>query len=293
MSEVALKLSQLREAADQLYRSSLQIERAVREVRLNISYLVAAGLPLTGLPPLYGDFHGVMEDWARDIMLFATRLDEAADDVERAILNANAPDLSAGIAQPKFGSSFVALMRKRRRAERELEAIRRLLFPEAGRRRRSSWRTSSPGSTVRCTTSLRCKNRALMSGKPGWTCCFRRGARPRGFDCAANRLLSFDQTLDPSGVPRVRTLEGQLDRLNQEIVDARGNIEQYRGEHRRPDEPAGTGQAGVGRGLAVNSRPGRRGNLALDQGAHGGLRELRRQPDAHTRRHRAPCLSMG
>jgi uncharacterized protein YukE len=136
MTEVSVKLSELRYAADQMYRSGLHIEQSVEEVRTTIAPLLAAGFQGDGaaqFAALSADYYTTMENWSRDIRVFATRLDEAADDIEQAIIKANTsetlPLADTGLPLRR-GSSFVALMRRQERHKRELEAVRKVLMSD-------------------------------------------------------------------------------------------------------------------------------------------------------------------
>lgn len=231
MTEVSVKLSELRYAADQMYRSGLRIEQSVQEVRITIAFLLASGFQGSGAAQsaaLSADYYAAMENWSRDIRLFATRLDEAADDIEQAIIRANTsepPPLADAGLPLRRGSSFVALMRRQEKRKRELDAVRKVLMSDPEPLPPLGLSDYVSGVNRPLHDLLLDQKRALASEQTRLDILMQTRQQVEGDLIALrNRLTSYQAAVDLSGVPRVRTLEGQIERLDGEITDAQGKI---------------------------------------------------------------------
>lgn len=87
MPEVQTRISQIREAADQMSKSSQRLDESLEQVRLTVQYLYTMGYQgqgAAGLFALYQDSTARMEEWIALLRNFSGSLAQAADDIERA-----------------------------------------------------------------------------------------------------------------------------------------------------------------------------------------------------------------
>ncbi len=231
MTEVSVKLSELRYAADQMYRSGLRIEQSVQEVTTIIAALLAAGFRGDGaasLTVLSADYCATMENWSRDVRLFATRLNEAADDIEQAIIGANASEavpIANGAFLLRRGASFVVLMRQQEKRKRELDAVRKVLLSEP-----EPLPLLALGDYVSRVNRplydlLLDQKRQFASERTRLDILLQTRQRvAEDLIALKNRLTSYDPNVDLARIPRVRALEQQIGQLDGEITNAQGSI---------------------------------------------------------------------
>ncbi len=232
MTEVVTRVTQLRETAEQMKRSSLLIERSVEDVQDIVRYLFAIGYHSAGSAQfalLYNDQLANMENWAQTVRRFAENLGQAADDIEQATSNhldeivASAGSISMipalrwlylGIKEPVANSGDIQALRAAGMNAaaptlplgQYVSTANRPLYDFLVGQREAL--TTEQNHITALVTERQKLSEDLTSLK--------------------NRMLSFDPQGTPSQSPRVQALQDQITALDQQINQSETNINRLR-----------------------------------------------------------------
>jgi len=221
--EIQLKLSDLRDAAEQMRAACLRIDESVQVVKGIVASLYEDGYDggAGAFALLYAQTYADIETWLRDLNGFAGKLSGAADDVERAIT-------------PRF-ATLDALYKASGRERIDLDAITTAIAPPAPPM------PVQPGILDNPNIYLNAANRPLFNrlllDKTALedaqlevnTLRAQRDTIQADLTALKNRLLSYDPNTDLSAVPRVTTLEEQLRLLDEQLASAQGRVETMSG----------------------------------------------------------------
>ena len=220
MSEVELRLSQLREAAEVLSRSSLRMDASLTNVKTMLDQLVSMGFDDPRFVLEYSYQRGLMDKWSQQLLLFSTRLTDAANELEQALISRDSPaetitradpysSRSGGTSNGWWRLALLPLLAETQPApswtlEDYVSRINRPLYEELTRRR-----LALQNHKTRLEELLQTRQEKLDD-----------------LVALKNRLLSFDSQTDLDAIPRVQTLENEISHLDREILAARQNITQ-------------------------------------------------------------------
>lgn len=220
--QLQVRLTQLREAAEQMRRSGLQIDYSVQEIHNILNMLLIAGYQETAsgeFTALYATYAPAMTNWAGDILRFADRLSSAADDVELATLDRESSGRSPAAA------FRIRLPRRGQHTNDSLDEIRAALFPETPRPGPSRMEGYVSNANRPLFDRLTAQKHNLTKDQQYLDSLMsRRQAAQEDLIALRNRLLSFDRNTDLAQVPRVQTLENTLSQLDKEIAQVSGQI---------------------------------------------------------------------
>src|SRR5258705_5723555 len=88
MTTIEVRLDSLRIAAAEMQQASRAISEALEAVQAEVTALYALGLPAGGVGVFsasYAANTGLMQEWPSKLTRFATNLEQAADDIQRAV----------------------------------------------------------------------------------------------------------------------------------------------------------------------------------------------------------------
>lgn len=219
VAEIEIKLDEMRRAAEAIRQSSMRIAVSVEEVERVMSEIFALGFSSAGilhLEALYERQRGVMIEWAGALAAFGDNLERAAGDIEQAALR---PD----------GMRFNPL-----RLMLDLKTRRAISIPAAG--------SLSPGVPLMIGEWVSIANRplydrllekqaALAQNETRLTTLLTtRQQISEDLLALRNRVISFDQTARPENMPRVKALEDEIQRADDEAIQTQNHIAQIRME---------------------------------------------------------------
>jgi DNA-directed RNA polymerase subunit F len=206
MTEVYLKLSELRDAAEQLRQSSRQIEQSLTHVSDTIRELVVLGMDEQHLH-LFGRTQVLqMTNWTQRLNYFADHLQSAADDVENAVHHSLR-------LLPYFDLSLLP-----EHEQIELAPVNGTASLDTG-----GWFVSSANQALFLT--FQDKQTALAEHQSERTQLIEQHqAVFSELQATRNRALSHDPNLDLNHVPRVQALEAQITKLDGQIAQVNTEI---------------------------------------------------------------------
>lgn len=199
MTEIHLRLSELRDAAEQLRQSNRHIAQSLTRVSDIINELTVLGMDeaqfqLLGRPPILS-----MNNWTQNLNHFADKLNTAADDIENAV--------QQEFLLPHFDLSLLP--------ERERTPL--AVVPEIAIINTGNWYVSSANRPL--FLNLRDQQTALGDQQSERTSLIdQRQAVFSELQATRNRALSHDPNLDLNTVPRIQTLETEITRLDEAIL---------------------------------------------------------------------------
>ncbi len=217
MAEIEIKLDEMRWTAEEIRQSSVRIAASVEEVERVMSELFALGLHSAGilqLEALYERQRGVMIEWAGALATFGNNLEQAAGDIEQAALH---PD---GM---RFNPLRMMLEAKKRRV---------ISIPVEG--------SLAPGVPLMIGEWISMANRPLydrllqqqtaLSQNESRLTTLLTTRQQASEDLLAlrNRVISFDQTAKPDNMPRVKALEDEIKKADDEVIQTQNTIAQIR-----------------------------------------------------------------
>jgi hypothetical protein len=220
MSEVELRLTQMREAAVLLDRSSRRIDVSVQNIQLILNELLMLGFDdLAGgkFALQYSQQRALMDKWTQQLALISTKLSLAADDLERALVNdfeIGGPASTSGYPVSgtpvgRFWSNLPALDTRAEPAPPVPYALddyvshaNRPLLDELVQEKRDLQMNEA-----RLDELLQTRQETLED-----------------LVALKNRLISFDSDVDLNKIPRIQVLESQIVQMDQEILTIKDNI---------------------------------------------------------------------
>lgn len=219
MSEVALRLAELREAAELMRRAGRRIDVSLHDIQLVFDHALASGFDdpvMTKLALQYGQGRFVMDKWVAQLAVFSSNLIAAADDLERAMMTdipgTGQPYTSSGASGrflsvlpfPGDASAPVVSEPSTRSDSSEwfVAGVNRPVYDELVRHRDSL--KAAQGHLEELT-----QQRQEILGD---------------LTALKNRLLSFDREIDLAKMSRVRVMEANIARLDQEILVAKAQV---------------------------------------------------------------------
>lgn len=243
MAEIEVRLSQLRHAAESLYRSGRQIETSVQTVSDIIDELFLLGWDAPELQTRYLLYRGHMQNWAATVLYFAEKLSLTADDIERVQRDLN--------DTPRFGHvSHTHLHLQAAPAVSALPAV-----PSAP--------DVSALSVPAAITYVSAANQVVYARwhDLGQTLTERHAALNAlleqrqqtlsELNGLQNRLLSDDPHIDLNSVPRLQLLHAGIARFDVQIESANSEIAALQGDYDRLNARLGLVQPGAGANLEL------------------------------------------
>ncbi len=214
MSEVEARITQLREAAEQLRRSSRRIQDSVQATSDAVDSLIVLGATQPDFANRYLAFRTQMTEWAGTLDRFADQLGGAANDIDAA---------RDGRVYPGF-----MLLRRRSRVRPympERNAERAVLAPAPVQQARPI------GGYVSA------KNKALyeqwrdrsdeLQGREMALAGLIETRQQKAEDLAAlrNRLHSYDPTRDIDQIPRIQAMQAEIEQIDTDIIATQNEID--------------------------------------------------------------------
>jgi hypothetical protein len=225
MSEVELRLSQLREAAERFKRSGLRIDSSVQGIRAVLDQLVLLGfdeLLSAKMAFLFSQQQTSLDKWAEQLTRFSSILSEASDDLERALIDTS-----------DFGgtSDSTSVFYSGAASEGFLSLLPLLESTESPQSPSSPALTDYISGTNRPVyDQLEQQQETLEANQVQLDGLVQtRQETLQDLVALKNRLISFDADTDLSAVPRVQMLEAEIVRLDQEILSVKENIGSLQG----------------------------------------------------------------
>lgn len=219
MTEVETRLSELREAADQINRACLRIDQCIESVRENLLALNGAGWQNDQAAYFLNQSRfqsSRMDLWGETVRKLAADLNRAADDIESAV-SQPAP---VGAALVTSGGGGRGGHRGRVKVVEPaappppypvgsyIAVINRPLYEQLTRDQQK-------------LTSEQIRLDALLQTRAGLN---------DDLIALKNRLRSYDPSVNLDKVPRVQALQAQLEQFDAQIAEARGNITHLQSE---------------------------------------------------------------
>jgi len=217
MVEIEIKLDEMRRAAAEIRQSSVRIAASVGEVERVMSELFALGLHSPGILQLEAQYErqrGIMIEWAGALGTFGDHLEQAAGDIEQAALH---PD---GM---RFNRLRFMLDLKMRRVESipvqgDLTPGVPLMIGE--------WVSNANQPLYE---QLIQKQAVLAQSETRLTTLLStRQQISEDLLALRNRVISFDQMSKPDDMPRVKALEDEIKRADDEAIQTQNNIAKIR-----------------------------------------------------------------
>lgn len=215
MTEVQTRLTELREAADQMNRSSLRIDQCIEDVRLMVQSLVAAGWrndEAANFMLRYSSYENQVGSLPDMVRKLATDLNRAADDIEEAIQTTASPAPTTFAYHGGGGHG-----RRGRRSIIAPEApppalpyslddyvspVNRPLYDQlTNDRQKLATEQTQLNVLLQTRTTLADDLKGLK-----------------------DRLTSYDPTIDVNKVPRVQAMQNQLNAYDQQIAQSQQSI---------------------------------------------------------------------
>ena len=206
MSEVNVRLTQLRHAAEGLYRSSNRIQDSVQAAGDVMDGLFALGLSDPDLMQRYVSVRGQMMEWSGTLAHFADNLTDAADDIEMAHRET--------FAMPGWYG--------RRRQIDETETVIPVVLPFGA----YIAPVNRPIYEALQTKRAELDSREVMLVGLVET----RQTTQNELTDIRHRLLSNDPDLDVDAIPRVQSMVRQIEQLDGQIVALQSEIVVLQGE---------------------------------------------------------------
>lgn len=214
---IQVHLSQLRDAAEQMHKSSRHIELSVQRAADVIDGMLALGGGDPDFQQRYATYRAQMTTWARTLDQFAGKLAGAADDIEAATSD-----------KPVYTGLLLPLRRSRP------------YMPERDRATIAAALTPAPREPITPEMYVSEKNRALyeqwqaqrddLTAREGALASLTDTRAAKADDLAAlrNRLHSFDPAMNVDEIPRVAAMQSELDALDEQIAALEGEIDAAR-----------------------------------------------------------------
>jgi uncharacterized coiled-coil protein SlyX len=214
MSQVEARISQLREAAEQLRRSSRRLQESIQATTDAVDPLIALSATPPNFTPRYLAFRTQMTEWASTLDRFADQLGSAANDIDAA---------RDGRTYPGF-----MLLRRRRRV--------RPYLPE----RRADPAALAPAPTPQPRPIggyISERNKALyeqwrdrsdeLQGREAALAGLIETRQQKAEDLAAlrNRLHSYDPTRDIDQIPRIQAMQAEITQLDADMAATQNEID--------------------------------------------------------------------
>lgn len=215
MTEVETRLTQLRDAADQMNRSCLRIDQSIADVKLMMQSLIAAGWQneeAAAFVTRYGLYQGRMDAWSDMMRKLAADLNRAADDIEDAVQTTSSPAVTSVTYSGGGGHG-----RRRRRSaivpaapppplpyslDDYVSPLNRPLYNQLTHDRQK-------------LDSEQIRLDALMQT---------RASLADDLSALKGRLNSYDPKMNVNTVPRVQAMQSQLDSYDQQIAQSQQTI---------------------------------------------------------------------
>jgi surface antigen len=220
MAEVETKITELRDAADQMNRSCLRIDQCMADVRDIVQSLLAAGWQSEQAATFvlrYSAFQGELDSWSATMQKLALDLNRAANDIESAVQ----PTASAAPVVVSHGYGGRGRWRSGRRTPPEapppplpysvddfVSPVNRPLYDQL-----TSDRQKLASEQMKLDILL--QTRAHVADDLG---------------ALKTRLLSYDPKMNVNSVPRVQAMQSQLDSYDQQIAQSQQHITDLRTE---------------------------------------------------------------
>lgn len=214
MSEVQTKLTQLREAADQMNRSCLRIDQSIADVQAVIQALLLAGWQSengAAFALRYGSVQGGMDQWSVTMRKLAIDLNRAANDIESAVQsNDSSPsDVSYSYHGGRHGRRRYRPIRPDVLApplpytlDDYVAPVNRPLYDKL-----TADRESLTSAQIRLDALIQSRDKLANDLK-----------------ALKDRLHSYDPKMNLDNVPRVQTIQSQIDGYNQQIAQAQQQV---------------------------------------------------------------------
>jgi prefoldin subunit 5 len=215
MTEVETRLSEMRDAADQINRACLRIDQCIQTVRADLAALASAGWQNEQV--VYFLAHSrfqssQMEAWGETVRKLAADLNRAADDIESAV-SRPAPATTVLVSSSGGGggrSGYRGRIKQLAAAPLPpayplgayIALTNRPLYDQLTRDQQK-------------LTSEQIRLDALLQTRAGLN---------DDLIALKNRLRSYDPSIHLDKIPRVQALQTQLDQFDAQIAEARGNI---------------------------------------------------------------------
>jgi uncharacterized protein YukE len=221
MSEVETKLTQLRDAADQMNRSCLRIDQCIADVRDVVQSMVTAGWQNEQAAAFilhYGAYQGQMDAWSVTMRKLATDLKRAANDIESAVQS------TASVTPAEATNGYRPGHRGRGRhfilppetkvpplpysLDAYVSPVNRPLYDQL-----TSDRQKLDSEQIRLDALL--QTRAHLADD---------------LKALKDRLHSYNPQMDVNSVPRVQTMQSQLDSYDQQIAQSQQHVTSLQSE---------------------------------------------------------------
>lgn len=219
MSEVELRLTQMRETAVLLDRSGRRIDVSVQNIQLILNELLMLGFDdLAGgkFALQYNQQRVLLEKWTEQLALISTKLSVAADDLEGALVN------DYGIGGPAGPSTFTGVGTQINRFWSDLPVVNTSPEPEPTPYTLDDY--VSGGNRPLLDHYLQQKEDLLTSQARLDELIQTRQDTLSDLVALKNRLISFDSTIDLDTIPRVQVLESEIVQLDQQILETKQSI---------------------------------------------------------------------
>ncbi len=221
MSEVETKLTQLREAADQMNRSCLRIDDCIANVQAVVQSLTLAGWQSedgASFALRYGYVQGEMDSWSITMRKLAVDLNRAADDIESAVQSTTGITTDISFSSPgRHGRG----RRHNRIKVPDVQApplpysvddyvspINKPLYDKL-----TADRTSLSSEQLRLDLLVQSRDKLADDLK-----------------ALKDRLHSYDPKLNLDTVPRVQSIQSQIDGYNQQIAQSQQQVNSLQNE---------------------------------------------------------------
>ncbi len=215
MTEVEIRLTQLRDAADQMNRSCLRIDQCLEDVKTMVQSLLAAGWnneEASAFVLRYGMYQSELDSWSAVLHKMADDLNRAADDIEVAVQttsSASAPTFSYhgggglwfGIGSRSSAPTTPPVL-VAHSLDDYVSPINQPLYDQL-----TNDRSALASEQIRLDALL--QTRASLNDD---------------LTALKNRLASYDPKLDVNTVPRVQVMQNQLNAYDAQITQSQQNV---------------------------------------------------------------------
>ena len=225
MSEVQIRLSELRDAAERLNHAGRQIDQSVQVVSRMIDEALALGVhdpTIAGFALRYYQQRGLMDGWCDQLLDFARRLDEAADEVELALTN----PAGTQTRETTVTYSANAFQRTRSLVQTLLSEKGPPLVPGEDPELPEFDLADYVSGVNRPLYDQLLRDQETLKREQAHLSELLQSRQDAVEDLAAlkNRLLSYDQTIDLQAIPRIQALETEIANLESEIIQTENSV---------------------------------------------------------------------